>query len=70
MKHVRAEAFPQLQDLLKTFVEMGGKLLVCAPYLKSRGVAEDELIEGAKMIAAATVIAETTAAEATLVYQV
>lgn len=68
VNHVRAEAFPQLQDLLKTFTELGGKLMVCAPCLKSRGIAEDELIEGAKIIAAATVVAETTGADATLVY--
>lgn len=67
-KHVRAEAFPPLTDLLKGFLDMGGKLLVCAPCLKSRGIAEDELVEGAKVIAAATVVAETTSADATLVY--
>jgi uncharacterized protein involved in oxidation of intracellular sulfur len=67
-KHVRAEAFPQLPDLVKGFIEMGGKLLVCAPCLKSRGITEDELIEGTRIIAAATVIAETTGADATLTY--
>jgi predicted peroxiredoxin len=67
-KHVRAEAFPPLTDLLKGFLDMGGKLLVCAPCLKSRGIAEDELVVGAKVIAAATVVAETTSADATLVY--
>lgn len=67
-KHIRAEAFPQLPDLMKSYLEMGGRLLVCAPCLKSRGITEDELIEGAKIIAAATVVAETTGADATLSY--
>lgn len=67
-KHVRAEAFPPLTDLVKNFIEMGGKLMVCAPCLKTRGITEDELIEGAKIIAAGTVVAETTGADATLVY--
>lgn len=67
-KHVRAEAFPPLTDLVKNFMEMGGKLMVCAPCIKSRGISEDELIEGAKIIAAGTVVAETTGADTTLVY--
>jgi len=67
-KHVRAEAFPPLTDLIRGFMEMGGKLMVCAPCIKTRAITEDELIEGAKVVAAATVVAETTAADATLVY--
>jgi len=67
-KHIRAEAFPPLEDLLKSFTELGGRLLVCSPCLKSRGITEDELIEGAKIIAAGTVVAETTSADSTLVY--
>jgi predicted peroxiredoxin len=67
-KHVRAEAFPPLTDLVKDFMDMGGRLLVCAPCIKSRGIAEDELIDGAKIAAAGTVVSETTSADATLVY--
>jgi len=67
-KHVRADAFPQLPDLVKDYLELGGKLLVCAPCLKSRGIADDELIEGARIIAATTVVVETTGADATLTY--
>lgn len=67
-KHVRAEAFPQLPDSMKSFFEMGGKLLVCAPCLKARGTVEQELIDGAKIIAAATVVAETIGADTTLTY--
>ncbi len=67
-KHIRAEAFPPLEELIKTYLEMGGKLMVCVPCLKSRGITEDELIEGTKLIAAATVVAETTSADATLTY--
>jgi predicted peroxiredoxin len=68
VKHVRAESFPPLTDLLKSFMELGGKLLVCAPCIKARAITEDELVEGAKIIAAASVVAETTSADSTLVY--
>jgi len=67
-KHVRTEAFPELPDLMKSYLEMGGRILVCAPCLKSRGITEGDLIDGAKIIAAATVVSETTSADATLTY--
>ena len=67
-KHVRTEAFPELPDLMKSYLEMGGRILVCAPCLKSRGITEGDLIDGAKTIAAATVVSETTSADATLTY--
>lgn len=67
-KHVFASAFPQLDELMKTFLEQGGKLLVCSPCLKARGLQEDELIAGARIIAAGTVIAETLSSDATLCY--
>lgn len=67
-KHLRAESFPALEELIRTFIESGGMLMACAPCLKSRGIAEEELIEGTRIIAAATVVAETTSADATLVY--
>ena len=66
--HVRAEAFPPLQELMSTFQELGGKIFACVPCLKSRGISEDMLIEGVKQVAAATVVSETTSADTTLVY--
>jgi len=53
---------------MKSLLEMGGKLMVCAPCIKSRGIMDDELIEGSKIIAAGAVLAKTTNADATLVY--
>lgn len=67
-KRVRAESFPPLTELMKSLLEMGGKLMVCAPCIKSRGIMDDELIEGSKIIAAGAVLAKTTNADATLVY--
>ena len=67
-KFIHAEGFPPLQDLMSSYMEMGGKILVCAPCLKARNITEADLIPGAKIIAAATVIAESTTADSTLVY--
>jgi predicted peroxiredoxin len=48
--------------------ELGGKLLVCGPCIKSRGIAPDDLIEGAEIVAAGRFIAEITSATNSLVY--
>jgi predicted peroxiredoxin len=40
------EPFKPLKDLITSFVENGGKILACAPCLKTRGITEDMLIDG------------------------
>ncbi|MFH2007032.1 MAG: DsrE family protein [bacterium] len=42
------EPFAPLKDLLGKFLAGGGKLYVCAPCIKKRGISEDDLIEGAE----------------------
>jgi uncharacterized protein involved in oxidation of intracellular sulfur len=66
--HVRADAFPSLDQLMKDFKEMGGKMLACVPCLKSRNITEDMLIEGTRQVAAGTVVTEASSANATLTY--
>jgi predicted peroxiredoxin len=66
---VAAPEFVPLAKLLATVLELGGKLLLCSPCLKSRGIAApDDLIEGAEVVAAGRFIAEITSAHSTLVY--
>jgi len=64
---VQAPEFPPLAKLIDDFRELGGSLLVCAPCIKSRGIA-DSLIAGTEVIAAARLVAEVTSATSTLVY--
>ena len=66
--HVRAEAFPPLQELIKSFSELGGRIMVCVPCLKSRGIDDKQVIDGVKLVAAATVVAEASSADSTMVY--
>jgi uncharacterized protein len=47
--------FPPFTKLLSDFMQLGGELKVCVPCLKSRGIEESSLIEGAKTTAAAQV---------------
>jgi Predicted peroxiredoxins len=64
---VQAPEFPPLAKLLGDFLELGGALLVCAPCVKSRGIA-DALVPGAEIVAAARFVAEVTSATNVLVY--
>jgi len=66
--HVFAAGLPALQDLLKSFLDQGGKLLVCTPCLNERKITKDMLIEGAELVAAARVVQEALEADAVLNY--
>jgi len=46
------------KDLLPVIMEGGAKLMACTPCAMQRSVMEDELLEGCKLISAATVIPE------------
>ena len=60
--------FPPLKKLLADFLELGGKLGVCGPCIKSRNIAESDLVEGASVTAAAQVLEETASATTVLTY--
>jgi uncharacterized protein involved in oxidation of intracellular sulfur len=48
--------------------ELGGKLLVCGPCIKSREIAPDDLVDGTEVVAAGRFVAEITSATNSLVY--
>ncbi|MDD5249577.1 MAG: DsrE family protein [Rhodocyclaceae bacterium] len=66
--HVAASGFPPLKDLLKAYLEGGGKMYVCGPCVGSRMIAPHDLVEGATIVGAATFVAECVAATNVLVY--
>jgi predicted peroxiredoxin len=65
---VSADGFPPLAKLLADVRELGAALLVCNPCIKSRGIAPDELVEGAEVVAAARFVVEITSATNSLAY--
>jgi predicted peroxiredoxin len=65
---VEAPGFPPLKKLMDDVRELGGKLLVCGPCIKSRGIAADDLVDGAEVVAAGRFVAEITSATNSLVY--
>ena len=48
--------FLPLKELVEKFIKGGGRLLVCAPCLKKRGITEEMLIEGAQPAGGAALV--------------
>lgn len=67
-EHVHAAGFPPLTELLATYLEAGGKLMVCSPCLQARKITPEELIESAVIIAGATLIGEIASATNVVTY--
>ena len=68
LDNVFAAGLPPLKELVMSFLELGGKLLVCVPCIKERKIDVSDLIEGAKPSAAAVVTDELLTSKAQLVY--
>ena len=68
LDNVFAAGLPPLKDLVKSFLDAGGKLMVCVPCIKERKIGESDLIEGAKPVAAAVLTNELLTSNAQLVY--
>ena len=66
--HIFAGGLTPLKDLFATFMEAGGKLLVCTPCIQERQLEQSMLVEGAELIAGARVIQEVTTSAAVLNY--
>jgi len=67
-EHVKSPGLPPLKQLMDTYRDLGGEFLLCTPCCKEREIPESDLIPGAKLIAAATVVDELLSATSSLVY--
>lgn len=50
------EGFLPLTQLIRTFTENGGKILVCSPCFNKRGLPADQLIDGASIVGGAVLV--------------
>ena len=57
-KNVVEHSFPPVKELIDQYLEAGGKLLVCNPCMKKRGLEAADLIEGAIVVNAPTIVKE------------
>ncbi|MGB9609594.1 MAG: DsrE family protein [Bryobacteraceae bacterium] len=67
-EHVFAPGLPPLKDLVDSFIQQGGDLLVCTPCLSERKITKEMLVETAQPVKAARVVTEVLEAKATLNY--
>ena len=51
------DGFAPMGELVASFVEAGGRFLVCSPCAKKRDIGEDDLIGGASIVGGATLVA-------------
>ena len=60
--------FPHVKELIKTFMELGGKMLVCVPCIKARNIGEADLIDGVEITAAGALNIEAMGSGTVFVY--
>ena len=66
--HVHAADFPPLTELMASFFELGGTLMVCAPCIESRKITKEDLIPEVQIISGGTLVAESISADSVLTY--
>ena len=65
---VNDPAFPPLADLMAKFQESGGRIMVCGPCAKKRGLVLEDLADGITIVNAPTIVKEIGEARSVLVY--
>lgn len=53
---IHEEGFAPLKELMTNFAAAGGTIYVCSPCFKKRGLDEDNLIDGAKIVGGAKLV--------------
>jgi len=53
---IHEAGFAALNDLIKSFAEAGGKIYVCSPCFKKRGLDENNLVAGAVIVGGAKLV--------------
>ena len=65
---IQAKGLMPLKQLLDTFLELGGKLYLCSPCIEERKIEISDLVEGAEVVAAGTIVDELLTAKSTVTY--
>ena len=53
---VHEEGFLALKELMDNFAEVGGEIMVCAPCFRKRGLDENNLVSGARLVGGAVLV--------------
>jgi predicted peroxiredoxin len=63
---IHKDGFPPLEDVMQSFVAAGGQIWACGACTKPRGIREEDLIPGARIVTAANVVECLASGAATL----
>jgi predicted peroxiredoxin len=58
---IHHEGMPPLREVMTSLISSGGEIWACSACTKTRGITEEHLIDGARIIAAADLVAELVA---------
>ena len=53
---IHEQGFAPLRELMANFVKAGGKIYVCSPCFKKRGLDETQLVDGATVVGGAKLV--------------
>ena len=53
---VHEEGFLALKELMDNFAEVGGDIMVCTPCFRKRGLDENNLVNGARLVGGAVLV--------------
>jgi predicted peroxiredoxin len=53
---IHEQGFAPLRELMTNFVKAGGKMFVCSPCFKKRGLDETKLVDGATVVGGAKLV--------------
>ena len=53
---IRKEGFQPLKEVMESFVANGGQIWACGACAKPRGISESDMIKGARIVSAASVV--------------
>ena len=53
---IHEQGFAPLRELMANFTKAGGKIYVCSPCFKKRGLDETKLVDGAVVVGGATLV--------------
>jgi uncharacterized protein len=65
---VRDPAFPPLADLMKDFMDGGGRVLVCSLCARKRGIKKEDMVKGVIVVSAPSMLKEIADASKILTY--
>ena len=67
-EHVFAAGLPPLKDLVDSFLEQGGTLLICTPCIQERAITKEMLLDTAMPVKAARAVIEMLEATSVMTY--